>query len=309
MSELSRSGKLQRRSTLRWRWPARRRVPVGIALALLTVYLIWGSTYLGIRIALESFPPFLLAGVRFLLAGSVLYLGLRARGAPPPSRSQWAGGALLGTLLLVGGNAGVTFAEQWVASGLAALGVATVPLWAALFAGLMGRWPRPLEWAGVALGFAGIVLLSLEGDMRANPLGALILLLAATSWAFGTVWSRRLSLPEGLMASAVEMLAAGIVLLPISLLAGERMSSPPSTRALLAFVYLVTFGALVAFSAYNYLLRRVRPALATSYAYVNPLVAVALGVGLAGERIGGSGLLAMVVILAGVGLVMLGREH
>ena len=309
MSELSRSGKLQRRSTPRWRWPARRRVPIGIVLALLAVYLIWGSTYLGIRIALESFPPFLLAGTRFLLAGSVLYLGLRARGTPVPSRSQWAGGALLGTLLLVGGNAGVTFAEQWVTSGLAALGVATVPLWAALFAGLLGRWPRRFEWAGLALGFVGIVLLNLEGDMRANPLGALILLLAATSWAFGTVWSRRLSLPEGLMASAVEMLAAGAVLLPISLLAGERMSGPPSTRALLAFVYLVTFGALVAFSAYNYLLRRVRPALATSYAYVNPLVAVALGVGLAGERIGGSGLLAMVVILAGVGLVMLGREH
>jgi drug/metabolite transporter (DMT)-like permease len=308
MSELSRTGKLQRRSTPRWRWPARRRVPVGIGLALLAVYLIWGSTYLGIRVALEGFPPFLMAGVRFLFAGTVLYLVLRVRGAPAPSRTQWAGGALLGVLLLVFGNAGVTFAEQWVSSGLAALGVATVPLWAALFAGLLGRWPGKLEWAGLALGFLGIVLLNLEGDMRANPAGALILLLAAASWAFGTVWSRRLTLPEGLMASAVEMLVAGALLLPIALITGERMSGPPPARALLALGYLIV-AALVAFSAYNYLLRRVRPALATSYAYVNPPVAVALGVGLAGERIGGSGLLAMLVILAGVGLVMLGRER
>jgi drug/metabolite transporter (DMT)-like permease len=308
MSELSRTGKLQRRSTPRWRWPARRRVPVGIGLALLAVYLIWGSTYLGIRVALEGFPPFLMAGVRFLFAGTVLYLVLRLRGAPTPSRAQWGGGALLGVLLLVFGNAGVTFAEQWVSSGLAALGVATVPLWAALFAGLLGRWPGKWEWVGLALGFLGIVLLNLEGDMRTNPAGALILLLAAASWAFGTVWSRRLTLPDGLMASAVEMLVAGALLLPIALITGERMSGPPPARALLALGYLIV-AALVAFSAYNYLLRRVRPALATSYAYVNPPVAVALGAGLAGERIGGSGLLAMLVILAGVGLVMLGRER
>src|SRR5262249_30728984 len=129
-----------------------------IGLALLAVYLIWGSTYLGLRVALEGFPPFLMAGVRFMVAGGALYLWLRARGAPAPSRPQWAGGALLGAFLLVGGNVGVTFAEQWVTSGLAALVVATMPLWAALFAGLLGRWPKRLEWAGLALGFAGIVL-------------------------------------------------------------------------------------------------------------------------------------------------------
>jgi drug/metabolite transporter (DMT)-like permease len=279
-----------------------------VILALLAVYFIWGSTYLGIRIALEGFPPFLMAGARFMLAGGALYLWLRARGVPAPSRPQWGGAALLGLFLLVGGNGGVTFAEQWVASGLTALCVATVPLWAALFAGVLGRWPGRRGWAGRLLGFTGIVLLNLQGDMRASPLGALLLILAAMSWAFGTVWSGRLTLPAGLMASAVEMLAAGTVLLFAGLITGERMSGLPGARPLLAFVYLVV-AALIAFSAYNYLLRRVRPALATSYAYVNPPVAVALGVGLAGERIGGSGLLAMVLILAAVGLVLLGQQR
>ena len=294
------------------RWRLSRVAPphgrLGVVLALLAVYLIWGSTYLGIRVALEGFPPFLMAGVRFLIAGGVLYGALRARGAPAPSRAQWGGGALLGMLLLAGGNGGVTFAEQWVASGLAALGVATVPLWAALFAGLLGRWPGRVEWLGLALGFAGVVLLNLEGDLRAQPIGALILALAAASWAFGSVWSRRLALPDGLMASAVQMLAAGPALLLAGLISGERIASLPATRPLLALGYLIV-AALIAFSAYNYLLRRVRPALATSYAYVNPPVAVGLGVWLAGEQIGGSGLVAMVVILAGVALVMIGARR
>jgi drug/metabolite transporter (DMT)-like permease len=281
---------------------------LGIGLALLAVYLIWGSTYLGLRVALEGFPPFLMAGVRFIVAGGALYLWLRARGAPAPNRSQWAGGALLGAFLLVGGNGGVTFAEQWVTSGLAALVVATMPLWAALFAGLLGRWPGRLEWAGLALGFVGIVLLNLESDMRANPLGALILVLAAASWAFGTVWSRRLTLPMGLMASAVEMLTAGALLLLAGLLAGERITTLPNARPVLALIYLIV-AALIAFSAYNYLLRRVRPAIATSHAYVNPVVAVALGIWLAGEHISASGLLAMLLILAGVALVLLVRER
>jgi drug/metabolite transporter (DMT)-like permease len=150
-----------------------------VVLALTAVYLIWGSTYLGIRVALEGFPPLLMTGMRFTIAGSVLYAGLRVRGAPAPSRVQWRDGALLGVLLLVLGNGGVVVAEQWVASGLAALSVATVPIWAALFAGLLGRWPSRLEWVGLALGFGGIVLLNLGGNMRAQPIGAIILAVAA----------------------------------------------------------------------------------------------------------------------------------
>jgi drug/metabolite transporter (DMT)-like permease len=278
-----------------------------IALALLAVYFVWGSTYLAILLALEGFPPMLMAGVRFLMAGIALYAALRLRGAAAPTRRQWLWSGAIGTLLLVGGNGGVVVAEQWVVSGVAALGVATVPLWAALFGGLWGRWPRRIEWLGLLIGFAGVVLLNLGGDLRSQPLGALALLVAAVSWAFGSVWSKRLDLPGGLMASAAQMLGASGVFLLLSASLGERLDGPPGLRAVLALLYLIVFGALVAFSAYTFLLRRVSPALATSYAYVNPAVAIALGVLLANERISTTAIVAMIVILGGVALIGAGR--
>jgi drug/metabolite transporter (DMT)-like permease len=215
----------------------------------------------------------------------------------------------VGALLLVGGNGGVTFAEQWVPSGLAALVVATTPLWAALFSGLWGRWPVRLEWAGLALGIAGVALLNLENGLSANPLGAAALLFATASWAFGSIWSGRLSLPSGLMAPAAEMLVGGALLMGISLALGELVPTAPSERSLWSLAYLIVFGAIVAYSAYTYLLKRVRATLATSYAYVNPVVAVGLGVWLAGEQITGIGMMAMVVILAGVALLLVARER
>ncbi len=282
---------------------------LGIGLALLAVYLIWGSTYFAIRVAFEGgFPPLLMAGVRFVLAGAVLFAVLRWRGAPVPRAKEWLGAAVIGSLLLIGGNGGVVIAEQWVASGLAALGVATVPVWTALLSGLSGRWPRRLEWIGIALGFAGVVLLNFEGDLRASPLGALALFIAALSWSLGSNWSQRVALPAGLMASAAEMLVAGALFLVLGLLRGERLGTLPDQSALFALLYLIFFGALVAFTAYNYLLRRVRPALATSYAYVNPVVAVALGVGFADERISSIGLVAMLVIVASVALLASGKK-
>jgi drug/metabolite transporter (DMT)-like permease len=277
-------------------------------LALLAVYLIWGSTYLAIRFAIESIPPFLMLATRFLIAGGVLYLFLRLRGAPAPGWKQWAGSAAMGTLLLAGGLGVAAFAEQWVASGLVALAAAAVPLWTALFAGLWGQWPARREWIGLAIGFLGVGLLNLEGGVRASPLGAVLLLIAPISWAFGSVWSRRLPLPSGLMSSATEMLTGGAVLLVLGLALGERVTAQPTGQSWLALGYLVIFGSLVAFSAYGYLLRSVRPALATSYAYVNPVVAIALGVGLDSERITWIGGLAMLVILAGVMLVALRRQ-
>jgi drug/metabolite transporter (DMT)-like permease len=179
--------------------------------ALLAISVIWGSTYLAIRYAIESIPPFLMLGSRFVMAGGILYLFLRLRGAPAPSRSQWVGSALVGTLLLAGGLGVAAFAEQWVASGLVALAGAAIPLWATLFAGLWGHWPARREWAGLVLGFVGVGLLSLENGAHANPLAAGLLLLAPVSWAFGSVWSRRLALPSGLLSSATEMLAGGSV--------------------------------------------------------------------------------------------------
>jgi len=289
-------------------------LPVGrdrstVVLALLAVYLVWGSTYLAMRVALQGFPPFIMSGLRFVVAGGALFLYLRARGASLPRRKPGAAAVLVGLLLLVGGNGGVALAEQRVASGLAALGVATVPLWAVLFGGLWRQWPRRLEWVGLTLGFAGIVLLNAQGDLRANPAGALTLLLAAASWALGSVWSRHLTLPEGAMGTAIEMLGAGAALLVVSLVFGERIPRVPAPSAVGALLYLIVFGSLVAFSSYAYLLRRVQPALATSYAYVNPLVAVGLGVALGGERVTGLELLAMPLILAAVVLVALGQER
>lgn len=282
---------------------------LGIALALLAVYVIWGSTYLGIKVALEGFPPFLMAGVRFFIAGGGLFLFLLLRGAPLPNRRQWGGAALVGCLLLVGGNGSVTFAEQWVESGLAAVWIATTPIWVALFSGFLGRWPNRLEWLGLALGVVGVGLLNLEGNFAANPIGVLALTIATASWAFGSVWSRKLQLPAGMMSSAAEMLVGGVVLLLLSFSTGERLVAMPGARPLLALAYLIIFGSIVAFSAYLYLLKKVRPALATSYAYINPVVAVGLGVGLVGETISSVGLVAMLIILAAVGLVALARDR
>lgn len=274
--------------------------------ALLSVYILWGSTYLAIRIAIESFPPFLMAGIRFFVTGCGLYLFLLLRGVAKPGLRQWRAGAIMGALLLLIGNGGVVYAEQWVGSSIAALGVATVPLWTVLFGGLWKRWPVKLEWAGLLLGFGGVVLFNFEGSLRANPAGAAALMIAALSWALGSAWSRTLPLPQGLMNGAVQMMTGGFFLLILSLGFGESMPAPPTFRSVLALLYLMIFGALIGFSAYAYLIINVRASLATSYAYVNPVIAVLLGVFAAGERITSAGVAAMFVIVTAVMLVLYG---
>mgnify|MGYP001497779150 CR=1 FL=1 len=280
-----------------------------VPLALLAVYLVWGSTYLAIRIALESWPPFTMAAIRFLVAGALLYAFLRWRGMASPTRPQWINAAITGTLLLGLGNGLVCYAQQSVASGLAAVAVAGMPLFAAIFAGLYGHWPRKLEWLGLAVGFAGVILLNLGAGMSAAPLGALALVAAAASWAFGSVWSRRRDMPPAAMNTATQMLCGGGMLTLGALLAGERLPASPGAGATLALLYLIVFGSLVAFSAYLYLLEHVRPLLATSYAYVNPPVAVLLGAAFAGEAVHAGDLLAMAIILAGVALITLTRQR
>jgi drug/metabolite transporter (DMT)-like permease len=278
--------------------------------SLISLYLLWGATYLGMRVALQSFPPFFLAALRFLIAGGLLFAFLRTRGAPLPTRREWLGAALVGILLLVGGNGGVTFSEQWVASGLAAVAIGAVPLWAALFAGLFGRWPTRLEWWGLLLGFAGLIVLNLGHGLDAkNPLGVIVLLIAPACWAFGSILSTHVPLPKGGMAGAAQMLCACVVLFALGLGSGERINALPTLPALMAMLFLIVGGSLIAYSAYGYLLSRVSAPLATSYAYVNPLVAVCLGVGLAGEQISFTSVLAMLIILSGVVLVTLGSGH
>ncbi|MGY2172845.1 drug/metabolite exporter YedA [Pseudomonas gingeri] len=284
--------------------PAPRRFPLPLIGAFFALYFIWGSTYLGIRIGVESWPPLMMGGIRFVIAGSLLYAYQRWRGVPAPTWRQWKAAGAIGVLLLSFGNGAVTLAEHTgVASGVAALTVATVPLFTLLCGYFWGARNTGLEWAGIVLGLIGIALLNMGSNLQSSPFGAVLLLLAAATWAFGSVWSKHLPLPPGGMASAAEMLVGGVVLLLASLVRGERMTEMPSTEGWLALLYLIVFGSIIAFNAYMYLLKHVRPAAATSYAYVNPAVAVLLGILFADEHIGWHECIAMGVIISAVVLI------
>jgi drug/metabolite transporter (DMT)-like permease len=211
--------------------------------------------------------------------------------------------------MLVFGMGSVAMAEQWVSSGLAAALVATTPLWALAISTLWRNYPTRSEWLGVGLGFAGVVILTLEGNLRANPLGVALILFATASWALGSVSMRRLDMPPGAMGNAAEMLAGGVILLMVGLLRGEQITGAPTANALVALVYLTTFGSLATLSAYMYLLKTVSPALATSYSFVNPPIALLLGVLLGGEQLTGSALIALPVILVGVAFVLRARRR
>ena len=275
-----------------------------IALALGALYFIWGSTFLGMRFAIDSFPPFMMAALRFVTAGALLYGWLRWRGTAAPRPREWLGAAVVGTLLLAVGNAGVAYAEQSVSSGVAALMIATVPLWMAVFGCFWQQRPTSREWLGILVGTIGVVVLNLGGTLQASTFGAGILLLAAASWALGSLWGKRLAMPQGAMASAAQMLTGGAVLVAASLLAQEPWPAHVSAKSLYALAYLVVFGSFIAYSAYLFLLQNVRPALATSYAFVNPLVAMLLGAALAGETIDRAEYMALAIIIVGVVLVL-----
>lgn len=276
--------------------------------ALFALYIIWGSTYFAISIGVNSWPPLMMAGVRFLSAGVVMMLFLLATGHRLPPRKQLLNAALIGVLLLAVGNGMVTVAEhQHVPSGIAAVMVATVPLFTLCFSRFFGIATRKLEWLGIAIGLAGIVLLNSGGNLSGNPWGAVLILIGSLSWAFGSVYGSRIALPTGMMAGAVEMLAAGVVLMVASLLSGERLTTLPSLQGFMAVGYLAIFGSIVAINAYMYLIRNVTPAVATSYAYVNPVVAVLLGTGFNGEHLSSVEWLALAIIIAAVVLVTLGK--
>lgn len=290
----------------------RSRVNPGILLALLATYIIWGTTYLGIRYVVEAVPPFLMAGSRFLVAGVILFVILLARGQRLPGWRAWRSSAIVALFMLGGGMGLVAYAEsQGVSSSLAAALIATVPLWSAIFARWFGRRVSRRDWLGILIGFGGVALLNLEGDLRANPLGAVALFLSPLFWALGSQLSHRLEMPEGEMGTATEMLAGSVLLLGWSALSGEavpQLAAVP-VSAWVAWIYLITFGSLIAFSAYMYLLRNVRPALATSYAYVNPLVALGAGAWLAGEHVSWIGLIGIGLVLGAVAFIALSRAE
>lgn len=286
-----------------------------VGLALAAVYLVWGSTYLAIRFAVETLPPFLMAGTRFLVAGSLLYGWRRAAGFPRPTVAQWRAAAVVGGLMLLGGNGGVVWAEQWVESGTAALMVASVPLWMVLldWARPGGRAPRPAVWAGIAVGLVGVALLFGAPTVDARyTAGWVVLLLASIAWAAGSLYSRSAVLPAPLLATGMQMLAGGALLVLAGIGTGELAGVDPtrfSARSILALGYLIVFGSLIGYTAYVWLLRVTAPALASTYAYVNPVVAVFLGWLLAGERITPRIVLASLVIVGGVALITTARAR
>ncbi|MCR6663271.1 MAG: drug/metabolite exporter YedA [Luteimonas sp.] len=284
--------------------------PLPVASALAVVYLVWGSTYLGIRWALEGgWPPLTMAGARFLLAGGLMYAVLRWRGMPAPTRVQWRNLAAMAVLLLGLGNGMVCIAEQSVSSGLAAVAVASAPLWMGLFAAMRGERPLRLEWIGLAIGFVGVLWLNMGSSLAATPVGLVALLVAPIAWSFGSIWSRGRDLPSPFMTAAAQMLCAGLLLPVAGFAIGERMHDWPSWQGMAAFGYLASFGSIIAFTAYVWLLHHVRPALAGSYAYVNPVIAVVLGAWLASERFSMHDVGAMVVVLAGVVAITLARTR
>jgi drug/metabolite transporter (DMT)-like permease len=285
---------------------APRRGPLLLALA--AVYIVWGSTYLAMRIAVEGLPPMLMAGVRFAIAGALLMTYLVSRGAALPTFRQWLYALPVGGLFFVGGNGLVAIAERSISSGIAAVVCATMPLWMALFALASRERPRRREWIGLGIGFAGVAVLSSGGELRADPTMSLVLLLSPMSWAAGSLLARRLPLPTGLMAAAAEMLAGGVLLLVVGVARGEQWPADPPIDALLSVAYLIVFGSLVAFSAYSWLLRNARPAVATSYAYVNPAIAVGLGAGLGAESVGWSTLVATPLIVGAIAVLLLGKR-
>ncbi len=277
---------------------------------LAIVYVVWGSTYLAIHFVVDGIPPLISSAIRNFLAGPILLAFLKWRGAAWPTPRQWRNGAFIGFMMMGLGNGFVCVAETSVPSGLAALVIAGVPVFAILFAWGFGARPRMLEWLGVAIALAGMAVLNLDLHAAASPWAVAVLFVAAASWAFATVLQKRLDMPVGPMSAAVQMLGGGASLVVMSALRGERLAlATVPTSAWLALAYLVVFGSIVAYSAFVYVIHHSRPALATSYAYVNPVVAVGLGALFAGERVTAPLLAGMAIILAGVGLVMVGSTR
>ncbi len=292
---------------------------IWLGLAFAAIYLIWGSTYLAIRYAIETAPPFLMAGVRFGLAGLLLSAWSRLRGMAWPTRMQWRTAAIVGNLLLLGGNGGVVWAEQRVPSSIAALVVSVVPLSAVLLEWIRpgGTRPTRLTIFGIILGFAGVSILinpSAKDAQRIDFLGMLSLLGATLSWAAGTIYTRHSrGADTPLMAASANMLMGGLGLLVAGILSGELKDASlqlanVSARSIWAVIYLIFFGSIVGFTAYTYILRHTSTALATTYAYVNPIVAIILGWAIAHEPLTGRVVLATAVIISGLIMITVGPQ-
>ncbi len=289
-----------------------------IIAAFASIYLVWGSTYLAIRYAVETIPPFLMGGLRFLISGALLYAWSRYRGAGRPTRIHWRNALIAGGFLLLGGNGAVVWAEQFVPSGLTALLVSILPFWLVII-----EWVRPPRkrphgavLVGLVLGFIGIVVLigpaDLGGHGDVRPIGALVLILGSLSWAIGSFYSRDAELPKsGLLTTGMEMLCGGALLLIVGLLSGELSQFDVhriSGASAAGLIYLVTFGSLIGFTSYIWLLDKVSPARLGTYAYVNPVVAVILGWAIAGEKLSVRTGIAAAIVICAVALITTARS-
>jgi drug/metabolite transporter (DMT)-like permease len=288
-------------------------------MALLAIYVVWGSTYLAIRFAVETIPPYFMAGTRFLISGLILYIWRRLAGDPNPTPRQWRSAIVVGLLLLLGGNGLVSWAEQHVASGVAALIVASIPLWVALIDALRPRGIKP-DWKivlGLLIGFGGIVLLVASSESHGiaqgmNLFGVSALLLAALLWSFGSIFGRDADMPKSsLLGTGIEMLAGSVGLFLAGTLSGEWHAlnlAAISMRSVLGLVYLIMFGSLIGFTSYSWLLRNAPVSLVSTYAYVNPVVAIFLGAWLAGELINLPIVISALIIIASVAVINMSKQ-
>jgi len=297
-------------STLATRTPTTSPLSTTVIVCLAATWLVWGSTYLAIKYALLSFPPFFQMGTRFLFAGVLLMGWMRFRGAAWPNLTQWRNALIVGALMLGGGMGGTAYAELTVGSGLVVAFIAVVPLMIAALNRLYGVKPGRLELAGIAVGLAGVLMLTQGAGFQASHAGLIAISVACITWSVGSVLSQRsLPLAPGPTGFASEMICGGVVLLALSLINGETPHWPPEPAAVTAWFYLVVFGSLIAFNAYMVLLANAPAGLASSYTFVNPVIAMLLGVAVAGEVVSSFEWAAAGVVLVGVVLMLRGSKH
>ena len=273
-----------------------------VGLCLAAIYIVWGTTYLAIRIGLQELRPFFMLGTRLVVAGGGFLLVLKILGTRLPTRKQWLNATLLGTLMLVIGIGCVSVAEQWVSSGAAVALISINPLCTALWQVAFGRKPTALEWAAIVIGAIGTIVMVLGQDFQASLLGTVIILIGVGAWTLGTSLANKLDMPRGGMGFAAEMLCAGVVALLVSAAFGEHWALPHTTQVWGAWAYLVVFGSLIAFSAYRYVVDRVSATLATTYAYANPPVALFVGWWLGGEHFSANTFIGLPIVLIAIAL-------
>lgn len=288
-------------------------------IALLALYIVWGSTYLAIRFAVETIPPFMHASLRFLISGAILYAWRRAAGDPAPTLSQWKSTAIVGTALLLGGNGLVAWAEQTVPSGIAALLITTSPFWLVLFESMRAGGTKPTWQAilGLIIGFAGVFILIgpaeiIGGESSFDTFGVILLLLAPLFWSMGSIFAKGADMPKStLLSTGMQMLTGAVALFLVSLVKGELNGfslGDVTIRSWMALLYLITFGSLIGFVSYGWLLHNAPISLVSTYAYVNPVVAVLLGSLFADEPLNGRTLIAAAIIIGSVVLINSARQ-